>query len=95
MCLFVLGECNSDRYVHRGMDSALRVCTVLVCVAPLLLTHCTLTEDLDPNWLAEHAAAGEAGEAGEAGAASEAGEGGEAGARVAAEVAGAGGVSAE
>ena len=74
--------------VGRGMDSALRVWMVLVCAAPLL-THCTLTEDLDPDWLAEHAAAGAAGEAGQAG------DVGEAGAGSSAETAGAGGVTSE
>jgi hypothetical protein len=75
--------------VRVGMASMLRVWAVSVCAAPLLLTHCTLTEDLDPDWLAEHAVAGAAGEAGQAG------EAGAAGARPGDEAAGAGGMISE
>ena len=65
--------------VRRGMASTRWVWIWFLCGAPVVLTRCTLTEDLDPNWLAEHPAlgggAGEAGDSGAAGASTEAASG--------------------
>lgn len=62
-----------------GMANAPWVSVLGLCVTPLLFVHCTLTEDLDPNWLAEHPAlgggAGEAGDSSAAGARTEAASG--------------------